>query len=101
LAVVALVVALASGPVAFCLPMTAASWQVTGGPAVVTVVVSLVGMVFPIVALGLAWKALREIETKPHLSGRSLAMTGAATGLVGMLWSATVAALMIAKQFQG
>jgi hypothetical protein len=101
LAVIALVVALASGPVAFCLPTIAVSWQVNGGPAVVTVVVSLVGMAFPVLALGLAWKALREIETKPHLGGRSLAMTGAATGLVGVLWSATVAALMIAKQFQG
>jgi hypothetical protein len=95
------VVALASGPVAFCLPSIAASWQVNGGPAVVTVVVSLVGMAFPVLALWLAGKALREVETKPHLAGRSLALTGAATGLVGVLWSATVAALMIAKQFQG
>lgn len=101
LAVVALVVALASGPVAFCLPTIAASWQVNGGPVIVTVLVSLVGLAFPLLALTLAWKALREIETKPHLGGRSLALTGAATGLVGMLWSTTVAALMIAKQLQG
>lgn len=102
LAVVALVVALASGPVSFCLPAFAAGWQIGGGgnPAV-TVVVSLVAMAFPVVGLWLAWKALREIEAKPHFGGRSLAMTGAATGLLGVLWSVTVAALMIAKQFQG
>jgi hypothetical protein len=102
MAVIALVVALASGPVAFCLPAIAAGSQVNGaGNAAVTAVVSLVGMVFPVVALWLAGKALREIEAKPQFGGRSLALTGAATGLLGVLWSATVAVLMIAKQWQG
>jgi hypothetical protein len=101
LAVITLVVALASGPVSFCLPTMAAGWQVNGGAVVATVVVSLMGMAFPVIALWLAWKALAELETTPHLAGRSLVMTGAVTGLVGVLWSATVAALMIAKQFQG
>jgi hypothetical protein len=98
LAVVALVVGLVSGPVSFCLTTAGASAQ--GGP-VVAVLLSVVGLVLPVGGLVVSWLALREIETKPNLGGRGLAMTGATTSLIGALWCATVAFLVIIKMAQG
>src|SRR5262249_26254156 len=101
LAIVSLVVALVSGPVAFCLPFVGIGQQTTTGSAVLAVVFSIVGMALPVVGLVLAGLALREIETKPHVRGRSLAMTGLASGLAGIVWCAGLAVLTIAKQWQG
>ena len=65
------------------------------------VLLSVVGLVLPVGGLVVSWLALREIETKPNLGGRSLAMTGATTSLVGALWCVTVAFLVVVRIAQG
>jgi hypothetical protein len=102
LAVLTLVAALVTGPLSFCLSLLGVNSQSGGsGSLGLTIVLSLVGALLPVIGLVLGMLALREIEAKPHLRGRALALTGAATALVGVLWSVTVAALAIAKQWQG
>jgi len=98
LAVVALVVGLVSGPVTFCLTLLGVGQQ---GTPVWAVLLSVVGLILPVGGLVVSWLALREIETKPNTGGRGLAMTGATTSLVGALWCATVAFLVILRMAQG
>ncbi len=62
---------------------------------------SVVGLVLPVGGMVVSWLALREIETKPNLGGRGLAMTGATTSLVGALWCVTVTFLVLLKMSQG
>lgn len=99
LAIVSLVVGMISGPVTFCLtmaPLTA--WLQGEGSAVLTVLLSVIGVLLPGAACVLAHLALREIDTRPNLGGRSLAFTGGVAGLVGVLWSITVGLLVLSKQ---
>ena len=98
MAVVAMVVGLVSGPVSFCLTLFGTG---PNGGLAAAVLMSLVGLVLPIGGLVVSWLALREIETKPNLGGRGLAMTGATTSLVGALWCVTVTFLVILKMVQG
>jgi hypothetical protein len=98
LAVAALIVGLVSGPVTFCMTLFGAGPQ---GSFFAAIALSLIGLVLPIGGMVLSWFALREIETKPNLGGRGLAMTGATTSLVGALWCATVAFLVIYRMTQG
>jgi hypothetical protein len=101
LALVALIVALVAGPVSFFLTMMAIGLQATPeGSVAGAVVVSLFAAALPAGTLVLGGFALRQIETTPQTGGRSLAMTGATTSLVGMLWSLTIAVLIVYKQFQ-
>jgi hypothetical protein len=98
MAVVAMVVGLVSGPVSFCLTLVGNG---QAGGVALTVLMSMVGLVLPVGGLVVSWIALREIETKPNLGGRGLAMTGATSSLVGALWCLTVACLVILKTAQG
>jgi hypothetical protein len=61
----------------------------------------VVAAALPAAALVLGWMALREVETKPNVGGRSLAATGATTALAAVLWTLSVAVLLVAKQAQG
>ena len=98
MAVVALIVGLVSGPVTFCLTLVGAGPQ---GTPTWGVILSILGLVLPVGGLVVSWMALREIETKPNLGGRGLAMTGATSSLVGALWCLTVAFLVILRMVQG
>jgi hypothetical protein len=98
MAVVALIVGLVSGPVTFCLTLLGAG---PSGGAGWAVLLSMVGLVLPVGGLVVSWMALREIETKPNLGGRGLAMTGATSSLVGALWCLTVAFLVVLHMAQG
>jgi hypothetical protein len=101
-AIVALIVSLVGGPVTFCLSAGGAGLQVNGtGPPALTVLMILVGLLLPAGGLILSALALRDIETRPHVGGRALAMTGATTALVGILWSLTVGILVLLKHSQG
>ena len=60
---------------------------------------TLIGFILPLGGLIFGTIALHRIETTPNLGGRFLAMTGAAAGLIGTLWSATVALLLLMKAF--
>lgn len=98
LAVVAMIVGLVSGPVTFCMTLFGAGPQ---GSIFIAVALSLLGLLLPVGGMVVSWYALREIETKPNLGGRGLAMTGATTSLVGALWCVTVAFLVIYRMTQG
>jgi hypothetical protein len=98
LAVVALIVGLVSGPVTFCMTLVGAGPQ---GSILIAMVLSLIGLLLPAGGLVASWYALRDIETKPNLGGRSLAMTGAASSLIGALWCLTVAFLVIYRMTLG
>jgi hypothetical protein len=100
LAIVALVLALVSGPVAFVLAMAGAQTS-TGGSVVLGVVLCVVGLILPAAALVVSRFALRDVETKANVRGRSLAMTGLTTALVGVMWCVSVAGLLIFKQWAG
>jgi len=102
MAILALVVSLVGGPVAFCLSAFSLGLEInsSSSPAV-AVLMGLVSLLLPAGGLILSALALRDIETKPHVGGRALAMTGAATALVGILWSLTVGILVIIKHTQG
>ena len=68
---------------------------------VVTVALGVVGLIVPVGTVVLAWLALREMDAKPTTGGRSLALTGAATGLIGILWTVTIGWLLVFKHMQG
>jgi Domain of unknown function (DUF4190) len=76
-----------AGPVSFCLPLGATNAQAEG--AMVPAAVAIFGVfafAMPLMALVLGLLALREIETKPDVSGRPLALTGTIAGGIGVLW---------------
>ena len=50
-----------------------------------------------VLGLVLAGMALRQIESKPQVGGRSLATSGACAALVGVLWCVTVVGLVVVK----
>jgi hypothetical protein len=98
LAIVALVVALVSAPVAFLLTIMAIGLHASDGAAGAAILFCLVALVLPAGGLALGGLALREIERNPQVGGRALATTGASTALVGVLWSLTVITLVAFKQ---
>ena len=98
LAVVALVSALASGPVALTLSLTGTGLVLAEGLVAVAVALCLLGAVFPLAALTLATMALRRLDDRPQSSGRGLAASAACVSLVSVVWCATVAALLLSKQ---
>jgi len=101
LAIVALVVAFASGPVAFCLSMMPLDRQHNPeGSIGLMIVFAFMGMLLPAAGVVLSGLALYTIDSKPNLGGRGMALTGFVTGLVGVLWNLTVGLLFILKQTQ-
>lgn len=102
MAVVGLVLALASSPVAGCISVMAfSSYLRPNGAIAQTIVLALLGMLFPAGAMVLSGLALRSIDGKPNLGGRGMALTGMVTGLVGILWNMVIGVLVILKQVQG
>ncbi len=73
LSILALVVALAGGPVTFCLGMSAFSAHVASadGSWGLTVLLGVMGLLLPAAGLALGIVALRQIETSPHAGGLS------------------------------
>ena len=101
LSIVALVVGLVGGPVTFCLNNINVGAQQTSPSIAVAIALSVVGLILPAGRLALAWLALREMDAKPNTGGRSLALTGAASGLIGVLWTLTIGSLLVYKHMQG
>jgi hypothetical protein len=102
LSIVSLVLSLVSAPVAALLALSAVGVQIAGeGGVFMGEVMCFLGLLLPIAGLVLGWAALRQIESKPNLGGRSLAITGATTGLAGALLCLAIAVLTIVKQWQG
>jgi hypothetical protein len=97
LAVIALVVALAAAPVALVLSVIGLGSLASSGSRAVGVLLCLVGLVLPAGGLVLGALAWRQIESRPDTGGKALAASGAAAGLVCVLWSLTVALIVIFK----
>jgi len=102
LAIISVIAGLISAPIGFCLSGTGITAQVGpegGSGAGLFLLFGVVGMLLPLTGLVLGGLALKQIESKPNVGGRFLAMTGAAAGLVGTIWSMTVALLLVLKLF--
>ncbi len=86
LAIVSLAIAFLSGPSGlFCVAPLAARAQAPGAVAI--------GLVLPLVALILAVLALRQVETLPRTTGRSLAVTALVASVVSAFMTVAFAVL--------
>ena len=94
LSIVSFVVALAGGPVALILSLVAIP-LVREGMALAALALCLIGAVLPVGGLVLARLALRLIDKQAQSGGRSLATSCAGICIVELVWSASVAALLI------
>jgi hypothetical protein len=103
LAIIGLVVAVVSGPVAVCLSVLSlgSNRYNPEGSITLTIVLAMLGMIFPAGAMVLCGLALRTIDSRPNVGGRGMAMTGLVTGLTGLLWNLTIGMLVIVKHIQG
>jgi hypothetical protein len=99
LAIVALVVSLVSGPVMLILSLVAMGLHLGEGETGAAVVLCLMAIFLPLVGLYLAGKALRQMDARPEMGGRALAISGACAALVGVLWCLTVIALLVVKRW--
>jgi hypothetical protein len=97
LAIGALATGLGSAPLVFCVTIVP---MPSGSPGAM-LAGAVVGMVIGASALMLGLAGLRQAESKPSMGGRGLAMTGAACGLAGLLWSLSLAVLLASRLMQG
>jgi hypothetical protein len=58
-------------------------------------------LLLPTIALLLAFVALVQIERNPRVSGRALALTGATTAAIGVVWSLTMLLVLVGKPLVG
>jgi hypothetical protein len=82
-ALISLVLGLVGGLIGFCAGLAPTT---TPGNPEQGILFPVLGSLLPGAALLLGCVALRDIEEKPRLGGRAVAMTGVVTGLVGVLW---------------
>src|SRR5262249_41049539 len=93
-ALIGLILGVVSAPVLFCTTSTPLGLDASSGARAFWF---LVGMLLPGASLVVSLLALREIENRPGRGGRALALTGAVCGLTGLLWSLSLAILMISR----
>jgi len=60
-----------------------------------------VALIFAIGELIVSGLALRQLEHRPGLGGRGLAITGATAGLTGMVWAIALTVFIVVRQVQG
>jgi len=95
MAIVSLVLAIIGSPLSFCLITLGRMNDLgTSGTALAW---SVAGMLLPTIALLLAFLALGQIERTPRVSGRALALTGATTAAIGVVWSLTMLLVLAGK----
>jgi hypothetical protein len=99
LSIVALIVSLVSGPVTLVLTMFGLGMYHQRGAVAGALLPCMVSLAMPVGGLILGGMALREIERKPHVGGRALATSGVSVALVGIVWTVTVATLVVARSF--
>jgi hypothetical protein len=85
LAIASLVLAVIGGPLAFCLLTMGRIGD--GGSTVLSYILGIGGLLLPALALALGFLTLRDIEGNPRVSGRTVAITGAVTAVIGIVWS--------------
>jgi hypothetical protein len=101
LAVIALVAALSSGPVALILSLAASGLHQSEGVVGVSVALCLVAAVLPVTGLVLSAMALRRLDDRPQAGGRGVAASGVCVALAGVVWCAAVAAVLLGRQAAG
>jgi hypothetical protein len=94
-AIISLVVALVGALIGFCAP-NMAHGAGSGSPLGV-LAAAVVGLCAPLVALVLGFKGLQEIENKPNIGGRALAMTGVTTAAASLLWSLSLVLIVTVR----
>jgi len=97
LAIAALVAGLASAPLVFCITLSAIGSRQAGA----IFACGVVGMLIGATALVLGLLALRQAEQKARVGGRGMALTGAAFGVAGFLWSLTLVVMMAGRLGEG
>jgi hypothetical protein len=97
MAIAALVVGLVCAPLIFCFTLTAIG---TREPRNI-VVAGVIGMVMGVAALVLGLVGLRQAEGAAGRGGQGMAMTGAALGTAGLLWSLSLVILMAGRLLEG
>jgi hypothetical protein len=95
LAIVAMVLGLLSCPKAGCFSFLSLglSPEVSG----LGIFLILMGLLLPLTGLVVGMLAMRDIDRNPRVGGRALAMTGAATAAMGILWCLTMVLVLVAK----
>src|SRR5262249_37864666 len=101
LSIITLVVGLVSGPITFCLGLFTVVGQEKSPSTAVVIMLGVIGLILPVATLVLARYALREMERKANTGGRSFALTGAVSGLAGVLWVLTISSIMVVKHWNG
>jgi hypothetical protein len=96
-AIIAFVIALVSGPPAFCLTWLPQTPEFHQGISPVSVACGALALIGPFVALGLGAWALRNIEGKPNAGGQSLAVMSICTAGISLLWCVTNFLLVIIR----
>jgi hypothetical protein len=95
MAIVALVLGILGGPLSLCLSSTG---RMNGDSlSLFTLGVGAAGLLLPAVALLLALLALGEMNRNPRVGGRALAITGAVTAVVGIVWSLAMILVLTGK----
>jgi hypothetical protein len=61
----------------------------------------VIALFFAVGELIVSGIALRQIDRQPALDGRGLAMTGATSGLTGVVWATALAVFIVVRQVQG
>jgi hypothetical protein len=97
LAILSLILGLISGPVACCLGFLSLGLTLTNGSIAGALAVTVLGLLLPSGTMVLAGFAIREVETRPNVSGRGLAMTAFTAGLLGSLLVLTIGLVVLVK----
>jgi hypothetical protein len=61
----------------------------------------LLGILGPLIGLGLGLKALWDVNHRPHLAGRGLAVVGMTTAAVGLVWCVSLALIAASQHITG
>ncbi len=104
MAVLALVVALVSGPVVLVLTLLGVGIYLSEGSQDglgVAIALCVLALTLPGTGLVLTRMAQRRFEARPRYGGRGLASSAACASAVGILWAVVVAAVLITKAVQG
>lgn len=94
LAIVALLLGVLGSPVLFCVTFSPLGMDASDEARAAW---ALAGVVLPVVTLFVSVLAVRQVERPPGARGRGMALTGLAFAVVGLLWSASLAALMFSR----
>ena len=93
-AVVALVLSMIGAPIALWAPLAAIG---TGAEAHAIMITMVFSSLLPTASLVLALLALRDLASKPRLSGRSPAIVAFVTAVISDLWCATIIGIVILR----